>query len=56
MAKLIEDQFGCETATLLNEMCGKRYTQFEDDSFFIDDEWLDAFIEDHIGGGLIDCD
>ena len=56
MTKLIEDQFDYETEGLLNELCQGRYSRFEDNSFFIDDGFLDEFIEDYIGGGLIDCD
>ena len=56
MTKLIGDEMDFETNNLLNELCSGKHSRFEDNSFFIDDGFLDEFIEDYIGGGLIDCD
>ena len=56
MTKLFGDEMDFETNNLLNELVQGRYSRFEDTTHFIDDGFLDEFIEDYYGGGLIDCD
>jgi len=48
MNKLIEDQFDYETEGLLNELCRGKYSRFEDTTMFIDDAWLNDFVEEYI--------
>ena len=48
MTKLIEDQFDHETEDLLNELCRGKYSRFEDTTMFIDDAWLNDFVEEYI--------
>ena len=48
MTKLIEDQFDHETEDLLNELCRSKYSRFEDTTMFIDDAWLNDFVEEYI--------
>ena len=55
--QLIGDEMDYETESLLNTLCRGKYSRFEDTTTFIDDAWLEEFIEDYgIGSGCTDCD
>ena len=47
-----EPELSSEALNELNQLCGGGYRQVNriQDDFGIDDSWLDAFVEDFLGG------